>query len=203
MPYKPAVSGGHALGFLKTTLANIGTKDHRVPMRFSLLPLLAAALIMSGCTTPPIDGPQTAARHAAILAEPPGDYWVGRRYYVTSEYGTCRFWGYLRRPRQSWDQGQLVVMLETHIKSPDRLPVIAQSGPAHGYDQNHEYRIQGQFTGTKVYDPNSDLELPVFRPTRFDLLDPRPGFLFTPADIGQPRRYIPTREVRRTTPGRL
>ena len=35
---------------------------------------------------------------ASIQAEPPGDYFIGRRYYKPD----YNFWGYVRRPGQPW-----------------------------------------------------------------------------------------------------
>ena len=34
----------------------------------------------------------------AIRSEPPGDYFIGRRYYK-QDY---KFWGWVRRPGQPW-----------------------------------------------------------------------------------------------------
>ena len=166
--------------------------------RFSLLLLLAFLPALPSCETT-AGGPQAAARNALILAEPRGDYWIGRRYFVDK----TRFWGYLRRPGQLWEQGQLAVMDESRLKTPDRLPELPTGdGYAHGYDHNYEYRLTGAFTGRKVYDPNADMELPVFSPGSFEVLNRTPGFLFSPADRYNVK-YIPAREIPRTTPARM
>ena len=49
-----------------------------------------------------------AACPAKIQAEPPGDYFIGRRYYK-QDY---QFWGYVRRPGQPWSTAQLVMFNE-------------------------------------------------------------------------------------------
>lgn len=125
-----------------------------------------------------LDGPTPAQRAAEIAAEPRGDYWIGRRYHVDR----LRFWGYLRRPGQSWDQARLVMMDESAARVPDRLPERNASGRSNGFDNNYEYHITGNFTGRVGYDPLSNLGLPVFRPTRFQLANERPGWLFRPGE---------------------
>jgi hypothetical protein len=55
-------------------------------------------------------------------------------------------------------------------------------GNAHGYDHNHEYKMFGHFTGKKVYDPNSDLFLPEFMLTNWELISESPGWLFHPKE---------------------
>lgn len=168
-------------------------------MRRIIFLLLAVLPLLSSCVTTDGGGSLAAARNQAILAEPRGDFWIGRRYFVDK----TRFWGYLRRPGQLWEQSQLVVMDESRIKTPDRLPEMPQGGGlAHGYDHNYEYRITGSFTSRKVYDPNADMELPVFAPASYEVLNRTPGFLFSPSDRYHPK-YIPAREVHRTTPARM
>lgn len=168
-------------------------------MRHTLFLLLLLALfpLLPSCETTS-SGPLVAARNAAILSEPRGDYWIGRRYFIDK----TRFWGYLRRPGQLWDKAQLVMMDESRIRTPDRLPELPTDGLAHGYDHNYEYRITGAFNGRKVYDPNADMELPVFAPRSFEVTNRTPSFLFSPADRYNPK-YIPAREVHRTTPARM
>ena len=66
----------------------------------------------------------------------------------------------------------------------------ADGGLAHGFDHNYEYRITGSFTARKVYDPNADMELPVFSPGSYEVMNRTPGFLFSPNDRYSPK-YIP------------
>src|SRR5476651_144331 len=120
--------------------------------------LVLLALNLSGCeTTSP--GPGTgndAAARAALLQsianEPPGDYWIGRRYYNAN----YKFWGYIRRPRESWKNARLVVLNEQAKFSPDRALNTM------GIDNNSEYKIQGRFTGETIYESASNAFYPEF-----------------------------------------
>ncbi|GAA5484342.1 hypothetical protein [Haloferula sargassicola] len=145
-----------------------------------------AALLLCQCAGPlgtgNMGGPTEDGRKAEIAAEPKGDYFVGRRYYVQK----TRFWGYVRRPRESWNRAQLVLMREDKKRTPDRLP--ENGSPAYGYDQNYEYKLRGYFTGKKAYDPNSNQILPEFMLTGYEVRNRQPGWLFRPDD-----RYDSTR----------
>ena len=145
-------------------------------LRFSSLLLLSLTLLLVSCEDPMLQQ-QIAARNAAIAGEPQGDYFIGRRYYIEH----TQFWGYLRRPGQTWDDSKLVVMNENQKLAPDRLPEApAGDGPAHGYDHNREYKIFGHFSGNRIYDPNSDLFLPEFVLTGYEVRNESPGWLFKP-----------------------
>ncbi len=162
----------------------------------SILPLLSSC----GTTGGGVDrSPAVLSRNAAIQAEPRGDWFIGRRYFTNK----VRYWGYLRSPGQRWDDAQLVVMDESRgLLTPDRLPEAPLSGNAHGFDHNYEYRIWGSYTGRTVYDPNSDREVPLFSPRKFELISAQPGFLFSPKDRYNPN-YIPAREGKYQTPARM
>lgn len=129
-------------------------------------------------------GPSVEQRQQAIANEPTGDFYYGRRYHIEK----TRFWGYLREPRQPWSQAQLVMMREDRMRVPDRLPEDGPKGQRHGYDQNFEYRIEGYYTGNRAYDPNSNQILPQFMLTGYELVDPDPGWIFTPEDRYHPKR---------------
>lgn len=129
-------------------------------------------------------GPTVAERSAKISSEPTGDFYYGRRYYVNK----TRFWGYLRKPRESANRAKLVVFNETQKTNPDRLPENGPVGQRYGFDQNYEYRIRGNYTGRKIYEPNSNQILPEFKLTGYELVDRNPGWLFRPDD-----RYDPFR----------
>lgn len=163
----------------------------------ALLPLLLPSCETTGGSD---NGPEVQMRNAAILAEPRGDWYIGRRYFTNK----VRYWGYLRRPGQLWDDSKLVIMDEVRgVRTPDRLPEApAGGGQAHGYDHNYEYRIWGNYTGQLAYDPNSDRELPVFAVKRYEVISTNPGFLFSPRDRYNPN-YIPAREGKYQTPNRL
>jgi hypothetical protein len=129
-------------------------------------------------------GPTVSDRAAEISAEPRGDFYYGRRYYVQK----TRFWGYLRKPGKNAKQSQLVVMRESRKLCPDRLPESGPGEQCYGFDQNFEYRIWGQFTGRKVYDVNSNQFLPEFELRDFQLIKRQPGWLFSPRDKYDPKR---------------
>ena len=71
---------------------------------------------------------------------------------------------------------------ESYKHQPDRLPEAPESGPRHGFDHNYEYRMYGNFSGQVVYDPNSNLELPEFVLSNYELINATPGFLFQPGE---------------------
>ena len=139
-----------------------------------LLPLLA--VMLSSCESPNIAA-QLEARRAAIAAEPPGDYYIGRRFHIDRTH----FWGYVRRPRENWNTSKLVIMNEKMKATPDRLPESPEGGGnAFGFDHNHEYRLKGYYSGRRIYDPNSDLKLVEFVLQDWQPLNSSPGWLFKP-----------------------
>lgn len=146
------------------------------------------ALILSQCASITgsgnMGGPTAEERAAQIAAEPKGDFFYGRRYYVRK----TRFWGYLRKPGQSARESKLVIFRETNKLCPDRLPENGPPGQSYGFDQNYEYRIWGRYTGREVYDINSNQFLPEFLLSDYQLVNTKPGWLFRPSD-----RYEPTR----------
>jgi len=136
-------------------------------------------------------------RESRIASEPTGDFWIGRRWFTK---GT-RFWGYVRRPRQAWSQARLVMLNESQKLAPDRLPENPASGNAAGFDHNHEYKLWGHFSGSKVYDPNSNLILPEFKLTRYEQINTDPGYVFEPWERHWANTFPPltprTRHLRR------
>lgn len=128
-------------------------------------------------------GPSAEERQAQIANEPTGDFFYGRRYFVER----TRFWGYLRKPRQSASTAKLVIFKEDRKRAPDRLPENS-SGASYGFDNNFEYRIKGYYTGEEGYDPNSNQFLPVFMLTDYEVVDRNPGWLFSPSDHYKPFR---------------
>jgi hypothetical protein len=136
--------------------------------------LLLVALSLSGCETTspgPSTGADAAARAAlqqAIANEPPGDYWIGRRYYNAN----YKFWGYIRRPREPWKSARLVVLNEQAKFAPDRALSTM------GIDNNSEYKIQGRFTGETIYESASNSFYPEFVATSFQLISTNPTSIF-------------------------
>jgi len=125
--------------------------------------------------------PTVAQRESDISSEQTGSHYIGRRYSVNN----TTFWGYLRKPKKSWDTSRMVVMNEDSKLVPDRLP---ESGATQNYrfDQNYEYKIWGNYTGETIYEPNSNLFLPEFKLKSYELINKDPGWIFSPAD-----RYDP------------
>lgn len=131
-----------------------------------------------------LGGPTVEERKAQIATEAKGNFFYGRRYYVKK----TRFWGYVRRPQESWNRSKLVIFREDKKRSPDRLPEDGPPGKRYGYDQNYEYRLHGYYTGKKSYDPNSNQFLPEFMLTGYEVVNRQPGWIFRPDD-----RYDPLR----------
>ena len=128
--------------------------------------------------------PSVAERSTQIANEVRGDYFIGRRYYVKK----TRFWGFIRKSGSPWDSSNLVVMNEKSKRNPDRIAEYSSDthGRRYGYDQNYEYLIRGYYTGKKIYEPNSNQILPEFVATSYELLNSRPGWLFSPEDKYHP-----------------
>lgn len=154
---------------------------------FTKIPTLAlhATLVLTLCHcggSGAMGGPPAEERAAQIAAEPRGDFYYGRRYFVQK----TRFWGYLRKPGQSAKSSKLVVFRESSKLNPDRLP---EDGPAvkrYGFDQNYEYRIWGRYTEREVYDVNSNQFLPEFLLTDYEVVNRNPGWLFQINDSYDP-----------------
>jgi hypothetical protein len=139
-------------------------------LRRHFVSLLAATAILAivGCETTTSNrvSPSVAA---AIRAEAPGDYYIGRRYYKRD----YKMWGWVRRPGQQWKESQLVMMNENTKLAPDR-----EKGDL-GIDNNSEYRLQGRFTGGQVYEPASNRFYPEFALTGYEILSTAPPFIYS------------------------
>ncbi len=154
--------------------------------RKNFLPLLALCLapLLTQCGSISHEEEVSAIRerNQAIASEPRGKFFYGRRYHIPF----VRFWGYLREPGQPWSQAKLVVMDESVKKTPDRLretrSADKKEGVDHGFDANYDYRLYGYYTGKRAYEPNTDMVLPVFRLTGYEVLNREPGWLFTPKE---------------------
>jgi hypothetical protein len=128
------------------------------------------ALLFSSCESPIPEGIQQARREAAtrIASEPPGDYYIGRRYYKPD----FKFWGYVRKPGQPWSTGELVMMNEKQKLAPDR------ARQNFGFDNNYEYKLYGSFSGEKVYEPASNGIYPEFVLKGYELISTNPPPIF-------------------------
>jgi hypothetical protein len=131
--------------------------------------LLSAAILLPGCDTMPQGIQQARAAVAqSIASEPPGDYFIGRRYYKPD----FKFWGYVRRPGQPWSTAQLVMMNEKQKLAPDRQAL------SFGSDNNYEYKLIGGFSGEKVYEPASNTIYPEFVLKSYELISTTPPPIF-------------------------
>ena len=129
----------------------------------------AASLFLSSCETVP-EGIQSAkvAMTQRIASEPPGDYYVGRRYFKPD----FKFWGYVRRPGQPWSTAQLVMLNEKQKLAPDRQQL------SFGSDNNYEYKLWGHFSGDKVYEPASNGIYPEFVLEKYEVISTNPPPIF-------------------------
>jgi hypothetical protein len=133
----------------------------------------SAALTLSflaGCqpATPTGIHQAKVAMAQSIAAEPPGDYFVARRYYKPD----FKFWGYVRRPNQPWSTAQLVMLNEKEKLAPDREQLNF------GGDNNYEYKIYGYFSGQTVYEPASNGFYPEFVLKKYELISTNPTPIF-------------------------
>src|SRR6267143_422289 len=133
--------------------------------------ILLGLFLITGCETPMPSGIQQARIDSAqkIAAEPPGDYFIGRRYFKGSVY---KFWGYVRKPGQPWSTAQLVVFNEKEKLAPDREKL------SFGSDNNYEYKLYGSFSGQTVYEPASNGFYPEFVLKRYELISTNPVPIF-------------------------
>ena len=146
-------------------------------MRFSkemkfrgFLSVLSSLTLLISCRTLPnhMEVERTAMREK-IQAEPPGDYFVGRRYYKPD----FKFWGYIRRPGQPWSESQLVMLNEKQKLAPDREKLDF------GSDNNYEYKLYGYFSGDRVYEPASNTIYPEFVLKNYELISTNPAPIFS------------------------
>jgi hypothetical protein len=134
-----------------------------------VLPLLGFVLLLASCETVP-QGIQQAKVEMAqrYAAEAPGDYFIGRRYYKPD----FKFWGYIRKPGQSWSEAQLVMLNEKQKLAPDRERLDF------GSDNNYEYKLYGYFSGDRVYEPASNTIYPEFVLKNYELISTNPPPIF-------------------------
>jgi hypothetical protein len=133
------------------------------------LPVLSFILLFAGCATVP-QGIQQAKIEMAqrYAAEAPGDYYIGRRYYKAD----FKFWGYIRKPGQTWSEAQLVMLNEKQKLAPDRERLDF------GSDNNYEYKLYGYFSGDKVYEPASNGFYSEFVLKNYELISTNPPPIF-------------------------
>ena len=148
---------------------------------------LAIALVFaaSGCQS--LDGGGGRANNASrqavvagIAAEPKGAYYVGRRYYKVD----YKFWGWVRKSGEPWSSAKMVLINEQFKLIPDR-----QAGKP-GSDNDHEYKLFGNFSGDTVYEPASNGFYPEFVLKGYELISPTPGPIYQQAGATDPARRV-------------
>ena len=151
-------------------------------MKFHPLNILVVSLcFLSGCQTVPSGMKQAQLAIAQrIRAEPPGNYFIGRRYFKPDFH----FWGYVRRPGQPWSAAQLVVLNENRKLAPDREQLNI------GSDNNYEYKLFGSFSGQTVYEPSSNGFYPEFVLKSYELRSVAPPNIYRTAGATDPQRRI-------------
>ena len=149
---------------------------------FRILSLCLALAFLTSCQTPEWQGIQSArlGMVEAIKTEPPGNYFIGRRYFK-NDY---KFWGYVRKPGEPWSSAKLVMMNEQHKLAPDRE--VAQLGS----DNNHEYKLYGEFSGQTVYEPASNGLYPEFVLRGYELRDSNPPNIYRSPGATDPSRRV-------------
>lgn len=148
-------------------------------MKFKIPRLLAGIcllLVLSGCETVDVGAAGRAEMNAAILAEPPGDYFIGRRMYK-QDY---KMWGWVREPGKPWKSAKHVMLNEQQKLAPDR-----EAGKL-GSDNNYEYRLIGGFSGQLVYEPASDRFYPEFILKGYELKSTTPARIYSTARQEEP-----------------
>jgi hypothetical protein len=154
-------------------------------LSLSLILTMLGFLLLGGCVTDltPTDYAARAAMRDAIKSEPPGDYYIGRRYYKVD----YKFWGFVRQPGQPWSTAKLVMMNEQTKLAPDR-----EKGTL-GSDHGYEYKLYGHYSGQTVYEPASNSFYPEFVLTGYELRETNPApILSTPGSNDPVRRIIET-----------
>jgi len=131
--------------------------------------VLVAALFLTSCVTTPTGIQQSKVAIAQrIAAEPPGDYYIARRYFKPD----FKFWGYVRRPGQPWSTAKLVMLNEEKKLAPDREQMNF------GSDNNYQYKLYGYFSGETVYEPASNSFYPEFVLKSYELMSTSPEPIF-------------------------
>ena len=146
----------------------------------ALLPLVCTLVIFSGCATADPQGASRTAMLAEIKGEPPGSYYIGRRYYKVD----YKFWGWVRKPGEPWSAAVMVMVNENTKLAPDR-----ELGKI-GSDNNYEYKLHGDFSGQRVYEPASNGFYPEFVLKGYELKSVSPGNIYKAAGATNPERRI-------------
>lgn len=105
---------------------------------------------------------------AALAQELPGSYHIGRRFYKVDYH----MWGWVKEPGEPWKKSQLVMLNEQKKLSPDRINNHI------GADNNYEYKLEGYYSGEKIYEPASDSFYPEFVLINATVISTNPPLIF-------------------------
>ena len=146
---------------------------------------LLLMFLLAGCQSSLGPSPSAiSAARATMLAEiknePPGAWFVGRRYFKTD----YKFWGFVRAAGQPWGTAKLVVLNENQKLAPDRT-----TGRL-GSDNNSEYRLYGYFSGDTVYEPASNGFYPEFVLKGYELRSTTPAPIYRDLTATNPDRRV-------------
>ena len=144
------------------------------------LTLAFTLAIFGGCATAGPQGAGRGAMLAEIQSEQPGNYVIGRRYYK-ADY---KFWGWVRKPGQPWSSAVMVMMNENTKLAPDR-----ELGKI-GSDNNYEYKLVGDFSGQRVYEPASNGFYQEFILKGYELRSVAPGNIYKAPGATDPQRRV-------------
>jgi hypothetical protein len=159
----------------------------RFRAHFIGIDVILAALLLVSCDTIPKEAEQARLASAqGIASEPPGDYFIGRRYYKIPQF---KFWGYVRKPGQPWNTAKLVVFNENQKLAPDREQLNF------GGDNNYEYKLWGTFSGETVYDAGSNGFYPEFILKKYELISVSPAPIFKSQVSGRARAALKTTTI--------
>jgi hypothetical protein len=156
----------------------------KVSMFDPRIQVFLCAFLFAGCqATSPTTGdnglrpnPEAAER---AKSEQPGDYFIGRRLAAQPFY----FWGYVKKPGESWDRAKLVMLNEKIALAPDR------ARHAIGSDNNCEYRLYGYYSGDHVYEAASGRFFPEFVLRKAVLIESKPPAIFPPNFLPQQKMF--------------
>ena len=144
-------------------------KSSQYPFIVILGMLISIFLSLSGCTTiVQQNASDRAAINVALAKESSGHYFIGRRFYKVDYH----MWGWVKEPGKPWKESRLVMFNEQKTLAPDRKKNHI------GNDNNYEYRLEGYFSGDKVYEPASDSFYPEFVLSKATLIHTSPPLIF-------------------------
>lgn len=146
--------------------------------------LLLFVLVLTGCQSINYSRNELQMARIAMVEsirnEPPGNYFIGRRYYK-NDY---KFWGFIRRPGESWSTAKLVMLNEQQKLAPDR------EADNIGNDNGYEYKLYGRFSGDTVYEPASNGFYPEFVLSGYELRSINPAPIFRTKAATDPARRV-------------